>query len=485
MAYNDDVPSGQGLDGLPGFFIRKSGMPHATQFLSFQHPTVFRIQPEINSQGNEVVWRMGHGQGEFSNWIKGVRIAAKMGVNGRFTCLANVAGKNSRELGPIDVFATSIHKAIERNRRAFPEDWEDWIKYNPKSGLKLSKTEYYALVQGLLFEHGGNKFMDENGNPQPKHPTILCLKTSARYRLQDLCNVEKPGYNGHPEDYNNRYPIGDVFSLGGGRLLKIFPVPDDGSTRSHYEIETLPTVMPLPVSVAREWVPWEELLHYLTEEEQINLLVEHYTPEIVDFALGKGQYAHLIPHHVRGTFDRMRSSVQVPAMPAVQYGVQGYQQPVQPQFHAAPTPQFNSAPQPTFYQVPVASPQGVNFGGAQHGSPAAAPAVNPDVNFAGQFQTPAHAPESVVNFGGQAMTPAPPAPQPPRRANVPQPPQVVPVSNPGVPAVFQQPTGSGVQSNQPVGDPAQTNFNDTLTRLRTARQRVEGQAPGNTENTPF
>jgi hypothetical protein len=474
MAYNDDVPSGQGLDGLPGFFIRKSGFPHSTQFLNFSSPTIFRIQPEINEHGQEVPWRLGTGQGEFSNWIKGARIATKMGVNGRFTCLANVLGRPARELGPIDVFASSIQKAVERNPRAFPEEWSEWVKYNMKSGQKIVVPEYFALVQGLLFSHGGKTFQDKQGRPEPKHPTILCLKTSARFKLQDLCNVERPGFDGNPEDYNKRFPIGDCFSLSGGKLIKFMPVPDDGMTRSHYDIELLNTVVPLPLAVAKEWTPWDQLLQLLTEEEQVQLLVAHFPPEVIDFALGKGQYARYLPEGIRGSFDRSR----VPAPQAQPYGAPGYapapvsQSWQQPAPVAAPAanqawqaPNFAPAPQP---RQPIAAQpsSGINFGGD-----------SPNQARAPEFSNPAAAQNAVVNlggFGGPATTPAPAAPQPPRRADVPLPPQVVPApAQP--PVVFTQ--SAGVPSGQPVGDPSRSNYQATLARLRGVRTELERATP--------
>lgn len=489
MAYNDDVPSGQGLDGLPGFFIRKSGFPHSTQFLNFSSPTIFRIQPEINAHGQEVPWRLGTGQGEFSGWIKGARIATKMGVNGRFTCLANVFGRPARELGPIDVFASSIQKAVERNPRAFPEEWSEWVKYNPKSGQKIIVPEYFALVQGLLFSHGGKTFLDKQGRPEPKHPTILCLKTSARFKLQDLCNVERPGFNGSPEDYNNRFPIGDCFSLNGGKLIKFVPVPDDGMTRSHYDIELLPTVVPLPPIVAKEWTPWDQLLQLLTEEEQVQLLVAHFPPEVIDFALGKGQYARHLPEGIRGSFDRSR----MPVTPVQAYGAPGYansqQMPAGAGFQPAPAPVSQSWQQPVAAPAANQSWQAPSFAPAPVPQPRQPVAAQPSsgVNFGGdspnqarapEFSNPAAAQNVAVNlggFGGPATTPAPAAPQPPRRADVPLPPQVVKQVPAQTPVVFTQP--AGVPSGQPVGDPNRSNYEATLARLRGVRTELERSEP--------
>jgi hypothetical protein len=493
MAYNDDVPSGQGLDGLPGFFIRKSGFPHSTQFLNFSSPTIFRIQPEINAHGQEMPWRLGTGQGEFSGWIKGARIATKMGVNGRFTCLANVFGRPARELGPIDVFASSIQKAVERNPRAFPEEWSEWVKYNPKSGQKIIVPEYFALVQGLLFSHGGKTFLDKQGRPEPKHPTILCLKTSARFKLQDLCNVERPGFDGNPEDYNKRFPIGDCFSLNGGKLIKFLPVPDDGMTRSHYDIELLNTVVPLPMTVAKEWTPWDQLLQLLTEEEQVQLLVAHFPPEVVDFALGKGQYARYLPEGIRGSFDRSRA-IPVPAQP---YGAGGYtnmnpqQMPVGAGFQPAPAP----VNQPWQQSMPVAAPA-ANQSWQPVSNPSFAPAPQPrqpvaaqpsssGINFGGDSPNQARAPEfsnpaaqsagvNLGGFGGPATTPAPAAPQPPRRADVPLPPQVVPMPM-QAPVVFTH--SAGAPAGQPVGDPNRANYEATLARLRGVRTELERATP--------
>lgn len=312
MSYAEEVPMGQGLDSVSGFRLKSEKAPHSTNFLSFQYPTVFRIFPEM-MDGKEVPWRLSSRNGDFSAWAKGVRIAAKIGVLDRFTCIASPKGRASRDFGPIDLFHKAISDATQQDPRSFPADWKEWVTYRKGMGAKLSKPEYYMLLQGALFEHGGKQFINKQTNQwEPRIPSLLALKTSARIYLENLCNTDAPDWRGNPDDILNRYLIGDVFSLAGGSAIRVVPCPDDGMVRAHYKVENIKTPVLIPPKLAAEnWWPWEQLLVYLTEEEQLRNLERCFPPEAVDYVFSRSPYAHMLSGHVRGAFSQKMAGNQV------------------------------------------------------------------------------------------------------------------------------------------------------------------------------
>lgn len=348
MGYADDVPLGQGLDGISGFRLKVHGSPHRSNFLSFGHPTVFRVLPEI-VDGQERPWRNSTGEGDFSGWIKGVRMAAKIGVLDKFTCMATPKGRPSREEGPIDFFHRAIKEAVENDPRAYPEDWKDWLTYKKGVGVKLYNPEYYALLQGALYEHGGKQFVNKTTRQyEPQFPALLALKTSARMSLENLCNVESPKWSGRADDWDTRYMIGDIFSLAKGSVIRIVPVPDDGRTRAHYDVENMGVSVPFPLEMAKNaYWPWDKLLDYLTEEEMVRNLERCFPHSAVDFALGKSPFADLMGKQVRGEFSRLMVKNAVPGFTAP--GPQAGQTPPQWNPPVAPLPAMN---------VPSFTPEG-------------------------------------------------------------------------------------------------------------------------------
>jgi len=313
MSYVDEVPTGQGLDGLAGFRIKKPGVPHSTTVLSFGNPTVFRIFPEMTKDKQEVPWRLSARTGDFSGWIKGVRLASKMGVLDRFTCFAAPKGRRSNEFGPIDFFYKNIFEAVDQDPRSFPREWEDWLKYTKSAGSKLSRPEIYALVQCAVYEHGGKKnYNVQTRKWEPKHPVILAMKKSARIALENLGNTDRSDWKGNPDDINGRYLLGDIVSLGGGSLVRVAPVADDGKVRAHYDVENMGSKIPLDANTAFEnWWPWEDILEFLTEEEQIANLERCFPPAAVDYALSNTPYRESVSSEVRGAFSNSMKKGQV------------------------------------------------------------------------------------------------------------------------------------------------------------------------------
>lgn len=439
MSYFDDVPMGQGLDSISGFRVKVDAAPHKTNFLQFGNPSVFRIIPEIRD-GRELPWRLSTGLGDFSGWVKGVRMVAKLGVLDKFTCIATPKGRPSREEGPIDFFHKGIYEAVENDPRSFPEEWQDWMTYKKGMGSRLFNPEYYALLQGALYEHNGKQFINKMTKQyDPLFPAILALKTSARMSLENLCNNESPSWSGKADDYDTRYMIGDVFSLAKGSAIRIIPVPDDGRVRAHYEIENMKHPIPLDLElVSAAYWPWDKLLAYLTEQEMVKNLERCFPASAVDFALSKSPYGNLLSTHVRGEFSRMMSKVSIQGMgPGVQIahpqnvqvsppGWQGMQGFNPAAVYPGNSPVVDLPKPPVVGEIPFAPPGQVNpasaapsFNPPSYSPPP--PQASPALTSPGAFSSPAPvAVESKPEFKVPATTKPEPF-QPPAAAPLGQP----------------------------------------------------------------
>jgi hypothetical protein len=508
MAYRDRIPTGGGLDGLPGFHVIQPGNAHRTQFTSWDKgKTVFRIYPAF-ANGVELPWREDSRPSSFTPWIEAYKFVKMMGVVDKFTCFVDVVGKrdDNTYVGPIEKFSNSIIQAIKNNARALPQEWEWWVKGVNDTGrnIKIPRIETWAFVQGALYECGEKVFMDATRTrPEPQHPSLLCLTKSARMGIEALCNEEVPGYTGDPEDFNARYACGDFLSCAGGRLVQFVRNPGDrqNHVRPHYETTFLPNAAPIPAEMAAaEWKPWNNLVKLLTEDEQIGLLVAHFPPEPLDYAFKGTTWYEVLPQSVRGAFDRMMAQAAQP-MPANAQGYvpagQAYAQhaavqptpvqtapvqtapvqtapvqptpvqptpvqptPVQPVQPEHVAPQASTLPPPPNVANVGASP----YGNASWGQPATTPApVQPaaaPVPAQPNNQPAAPANQYAgANFGAVASTPAPP---PPTEVHV-------PATEPAQPAA---PPPAQPAVEQPGGDAAQSNIADARARLLSAQEKA-------------
>jgi hypothetical protein len=473
-SYRDYSPANRGLDGLSGFNIKQPNAPHSTQFLSWEKgPTLFRAYPMFEN-GKELPCRINEEQSNFTLWMLACRVAKMMGVNDKFTCITNLKDADPRDLGPIDRFSQAMTSAIDKSARSLPEEWERWVKGRQGQGAKIPRIDNYGLIQGMIFESAGKVFKGQDGRPKPMHPTVLCLSKSARIALQVACNTEVPGYAGNPEDYNARFTCGDFLSCKGGRYIRFFHVPRAQNTNPHYGVEFL-SPCPLPESlVAREWLPWNKLLVFMTKEEQLGLLSTHFPPEPLDYVFRDTEYRDMLPRHVPGAFARMMATHAQGYGPGAPAPMPGYAPAPAPGFAPAPPP-YGQAPAPVGdprYPMPVTA-----------GMLPPPPAPLPDSAYAPPSYTPPPAQASAaqapnIDFGEQEVpfdggTPMAPTSAPPYSS--PAPAGAVAAGQPmaawtygPVPVAAQ--AGASVQ--QPNGDPA------LAARLvEDARGRLRGITP--------
>jgi hypothetical protein len=337
------------LERFAGFLLLKTNVPHQVYAPRGEKGrALFRILPEIR-EGAELPWRMTADPCDFSGWIKAEKMIRMAGANNKFTALCRVKGQDNRYAGPIQRFVDTLYRAFKEAPTSLPPEWARW---KDKSGA-LPGIEYVGLIQCMLFENGGYVHKDKvTGKYKPVSPVVYILPKTARMSLETLCNVEVDGYTGSADDYNQRYKVGDPCGTKDGRLMQLVYYPGSGTTLSHYEAAV---VQPCPISpeMAKAYKPWGDILNYLTEEEQMELLVNHFPPEAVDFVFGQTKLADMLPKNVRGKW-----------MSRVQVGNPYGQYPPQQQL-------------PPGYYPPHGVPPGMQFGPAPGMIPGMPPGMMP------------------------------------------------------------------------------------------------------------
>jgi hypothetical protein len=412
--------------------------------------------------------------GRFTDWIFANKFVKMMGVNDKFTAFVEVKGKDYSYCGPIESFSNSIISAIKQNHRAFPAEWEFWVK-GDKSGRnkKIPAIETWAFIQGALFESGGKVFMNANRTaPEPLHPVVLCLPKSARRQIEETCNAQVPGYSGSPEDYNSRFVCGDFISCAKGKLMTFISNTGDNNTRPHYTLELSPVAVPLTLElVQQEWKPWDKLLKILTEDEQIGVLISHFPPPVLDYAFKGTIWYNLLPPSIHGSFDAMQKAGQQPMQGFVQPGylqpallpVAQPQYPVSQQGNAQAVTSQVMAPQGQSVQVPMVPrppvvdvpSAGVNWGQPSVAMAQAAPMPSTNINWG---NSPTSAPAVV-------STPAPPPPN--FDVKVPPTPPSMAAAAVGPVAYTGQPTGDASQAQRNMVE-AQRRLNEAMEAVRQA-----------------
>jgi hypothetical protein len=299
MSYRDDVPRGDGMGRYPGFHLTLPEAKHSTFKPGEKGKTLFRAFPEVQN-GVEMPYRAGPDPYNFTYWMRAEKMVRSMGTSTKFTAFTRVKGKDRNYIGPIEKFCYTLTKVFKDTPALVPPSWLNW-KLNKGA---LPRVEAAGLLQGMLFENSGKEYKGEDGRYKPLFPVILTIAKTAREQLEILCNTEVPGYTGAPDDYNKRFSCGDFISCAGGKLLQLTLVPASGLSFAHYTVSITSKQIPLkPELVAQNFKPWDQLLKFLTVEEQLSLLIQEFPPEAIDFVFGQGEWASMLGSGIIGKWD--------------------------------------------------------------------------------------------------------------------------------------------------------------------------------------
>ena len=202
----------------------------------------------------------------------------------------------------IKVFTRNVSNSVlaasqgKKPRFGVTQEMRKWC--DPMNG-PLKYDHMALLVQALVFKINGRENMDANknpivddaGNPMPFIGVVgIDSKASIGAVMQALVEPANPGLPLNPAT-NNKY--GSMCELdsnvlylnsvdnpnGKGHMLRpSVQAPGKGWT---------PTPFPLTEEdVKALWVPWEQLLQYMTAEEQLKYLADEFGADSVNYFVG-------------------------------------------------------------------------------------------------------------------------------------------------------------------------------------------------------
>ena len=202
----------------------------------------------------------------------------------------------------IKIFTRNVANTVtaaqqgKKSRFGIIPEMRKWC--DPMNG-PLKYDHMALLVQALVFKINGrdnqdankNPIVDEDGNPLPLLGVVgIDSKASIGAVMQALVEPANPGMPLNPAT-NNKY--GSMCELdsnvlylnsvdnpnGKGHMLRpSVQAPGKGWT---------PTPFPLTAEdVKALWVPWEELLQYMTAEEQLSYLANEFGSDSVNYFVG-------------------------------------------------------------------------------------------------------------------------------------------------------------------------------------------------------
>lgn len=406
-------------NSMPGMFMLQDSSGMSIEFLGDKGPTVFRIFPSFTDNGKELPGRtprdeggsLRYVDGELSDWIYpefGVRYA---GVKGKFSAFFRTPNGSDADNTPFRHFFKVLRKEIDEDLKKgtgrFPPSWYPWVQRgiphgdpNSPQGA-LAKPGWFGFVQGICYENRGKVYTNKSGQPEPKAPCVLMLTYSAVTSVETLMKEKLPGVSvcRRIEDYKIPEPV----SCASGRVARFVYVPATGEGFSKYAVN-MDQACPIPADLAQTMrKPWNQVLRFLTEQEQVNTLCQHFEAAAVDYALRSSQFGDLLPAEVRGSWGRKTAPVaQATAtqqfQPVNTAPVEAPQfQPVNPSTTVPVAPQLSpsitaavaQAPTIGFAPLPAAGPVGPT-GPSGGGGPVGCPigptgvpgpvgAVNPNV----------------------------------------------------------------------------------------------------------
>lgn len=200
----------------------------------------------------------------------------------------------------IDVFAKAIVYSVssenrgKKGRLAVTDDFRRW---SGREGT-LSIPKRALMFQALTFKVNGKPHVDANKNPlldengEPLFMYSVCAvngQDSMKALLQALVSPMDPR---KPLDAAENNKFGALAELD-GNMLYLHPVQEGKYNVLHPSVQAAtqgwnPEPFPIDEACAKElWVPWEDLLYYMTPTEQAQLLAKEYGADTVNYVLGK------------------------------------------------------------------------------------------------------------------------------------------------------------------------------------------------------
>lgn len=201
---------------------------------------------------------------------------------------------------PIHWFIRNMFYSVNSKSKRKPKyqpinEWNIWCG---KNGT-ISFDKAALMFQALMYKINGKEMQDENeqplvdeqGNALPLFG-IVAIDNVASINLLMQALVE-PTNPALPLDAINNNKYGGLAEMNGNMLfLNSVKDPESGKSMMRPSVQ-LPgkgwTATPLPLSednVKALWRPWEQILHYMTAEEQLKLLAAEFGADTVNYLIG-------------------------------------------------------------------------------------------------------------------------------------------------------------------------------------------------------
>lgn len=315
-------------------------------------PNVFRIYPGLDPDNSEKFdpWRFSVSAGEYGQWFYPV-------VTANVSCQASGQGRSWVMCHPLDttydmtrnpvVLMRNAIKSALNQKLPYAVNWLGLIQGGQGRGEELAGPKECWLLQVALMEQKGRVYNPPKGGGEDDNTVFLLLTTSAVQALKSAMELRKPDFHGDPDDIAGHFANGDPVALNDGAYVVIFPRGNDprvannrssgfGGSRDNsssggnsqvkgYDAYLTKDYNGIGANLAdyedivRKHVkPWEEAIHFPTNEEQVKLLEQVYRPfsDLLVYAL-EDSYGRFLDPAIRqeGLIKLGRMRAPDPAMP--------------------------------------------------------------------------------------------------------------------------------------------------------------------------
>lgn len=198
-------------------------------------------------------------------------------------------------------------KAKGRKRLTPTNEWRMWTGIGPQSMIAYDSKA--LLMQALVFMVNGTvntdleteqELRDADGDILPLLAVVALEKKSA---IINLCQaLVQPKDMGLPLDASTNNTYGPMAELEGNKLfLNTVTDATTGKATLKPSVQApgkgwTPSPFPLSEEIAKAlWTPWEDLLNFMTAQEQLELCAREFGADTVNYVIGTDPFFATLP----------------------------------------------------------------------------------------------------------------------------------------------------------------------------------------------
>lgn len=254
---------------------------------------------------------------------------------------------------PARLFYYAIRDYDKKSPELCPVEWRKWMLGDKPM---LTKPVSAVFMQGAMFMDKGKSCTSQG---KPLFPVVLAMykQTAIDSLIGKITSKVDPS---KPFSAQNNQ-LGDLLDCVTGGALTITPGvkynPQLKKDQVAYDVAYVPNtngMYSISPDFAKQWfLDWKSLLAYPTLEQQLNHMVETFSPAAVKFALEETIYGPHLPDICKNAAAPAPGN-SYPAYPSQQFQGQPWQQP--PQYAPQQPPQYAPQQQP-YAPAPQYAPQ--------------------------------------------------------------------------------------------------------------------------------